>query len=89
MDFIANEKTVVLRYIYKRLRDAVVNNQSEVVLFRIADSQMVIYLEKSQYEEILRLMLDHFMKTEEYEMIPRCKRVLEKFYVNKVIDESR
>lgn len=89
MSFIAKEKTVVFRYFYKRLREAVLHNQPEVILFRIADSKMVIFFEKSQYEEVLRAMLDHFMKVEEYEMVPRCRKVLEKFYVNKVIDESR
>ncbi len=74
------------KYIFQRMKDAIHENSEEIVLFKIKGLGMEVLLLKKDYDIALRDIKDRFLKLEEYEMVPRCNQLLDKFHVNQLID---
>lgn len=88
MAFIEQEKTMVYRYIYRQLRDAIRNERDEAPLFRLGESALV-FIKKEDYQKFLLELTTHFIAAEEYEMVPQCQKLNNELIVNRVIDETR
>jgi hypothetical protein len=87
--YVEDNKTAVYKYVYNSLKKAIREDADEVALLRVGHKNVVMFITKKEYEPTLAQMILHFKKAEEYEMIPRCKRLLEKHYVNQVIRDSK
>lgn len=77
------------RYIFKRVRDAIINNQPVAYLFYSSDSKHIAQVAEADYEANLADLRNHFIKNERYEHVQECDRILRKHLANKLIAETR
>lgn len=89
MRFIEENKPMVYRYFYMKIRDAVKYELDEAVLFRLGDTDKLLFIEKVNFEKSLDEMIKFSLQTEDYEMVSRLRKLNDKLIVNKVIDETR
>jgi nicotinic acid phosphoribosyltransferase len=86
MRFVEENQTNVYKYFYNSIKSAIKANSNEAVLFRLGTSKMLLRIHKNEFANTLETMSKHFLKVEEYEMIPKCRKLLDKHYINQVIE---
>ena len=87
--FVDENKSLVYDYMLRKLRGAIRQNRPEVLIFVLGDSSLHAKIKKNEYEDTIQMMIQYFLKAEEYEKIIQCKELLQRLYVNRVIDESK
>lgn len=86
--FVRRNEGVISEYVFKRMKLAVVEDREEVVLFRIAASDLLCIVERDEYGEQLSKLCDYFLKDEQYEKVAACKKLINIYNVDRVIRES-
>jgi hypothetical protein len=84
LKYVEDNQTNVYKYFYNVLKQAISQNLKDAVLFRLGSSKMLLRIEREQFVETLEEMTKHFVAVEEYEMVPKCKKLIDKHYVNEL-----
>lgn len=87
--FIENNPSIVSDYFLKRLKVAIKNDLPEIVLFRLGESKLLAKIEYKNYEEQLKKLIEFYIKSEQYEKVVTCNKLLERHFINRVIGESK
>lgn len=82
MKFVEDNQTNVYKYFYNSIKSAIKENSSEAILFRLGNSKMLLRIKSVDFVDTLKSMEQHFLKVEEYEMVPKCRKLIDKHYVN-------
>ena len=82
-------KDVVWKYLFRVVERAVKNDKSEVNLWRVDGTKLVLYLRRDQFSGCLERMVEYFIQTEQYEYAPFCYELLDTIKVNDIIRPSR
>jgi hypothetical protein len=87
--FIEENPSLVSDYFLKRLKVAIKNDLSEIILFRLGESKLIAKIEYKNYEEQLKKLIEFYIKSEQYEKVVACNKLLERHFINRVIGESK
>jgi DNA gyrase inhibitor GyrI len=71
------------QYTINSIKEAVTNKQKIVELFNFDGSQYAVVLREPAFEENLNFFMDHYLKSEGYEMCAIIKQILDTIEQNK------
>jgi hypothetical protein len=86
--FIKDNPTIIIPFYYSRLNKAVRENLPQIVLFRMMDGSMDVVF-KSNYHFTINDLKKRAINAEEYEWAAKLQKLLERHYVNNLIDELK
>lgn len=86
--FVEENRASINTFIYRKLKHGVLNDLSEVVLWRLADTSKFTIIERKDFAETLDKLGMYFIQTEQYEHASSCKRLIDKHNINRVIYEA-
>lgn len=85
--FAETNRSVVYKYLLKRLKTAIHSNMDSITIFQFS-SQKSAEIEKSKYDSQLNIMMKWFVETEDYESAGKCRDLLRHLAINIVVDQS-
>lgn len=86
--FLRENKILVYKYIIQKVKKGIENNSETIPLFKLEDESMSTWIEHSNFPITLSTALDVFIKAEEYEYAAKTKKIINMYYINKLIKES-
>jgi|APSaa5957512493_1039668.scaffolds.fasta_scaffold161597_2 hypothetical protein len=87
--FLDHYPELLLGYYLVRISGAVKNNSTQVKLFSLEDSNVVIIAHESEYINHIEIMMETAVKHELYEIAQKCVGLIEKITIEKIIDSSK
>lgn len=87
--FSKEHKREIHEYFFKRIQKAIHNDWSEAYLFDIAGPGYELIVLQDEYPEALQQLQKYFIKSEQYERIAECKRLLDKHQVNLLLRQAK
>lgn len=86
--FVAEQSELVNDYFLACVKRAIIGDLPEIVCFRLGESRLMIKLESKNYPDLLEQLQKFYLTKEQYEKVAVCKKLLEKYFINKLIGES-
>jgi hypothetical protein len=86
--FLRENKVLVYKYIVQKVKSGIENNTETIPLFKLEDESMRTWIEKENFPITLSNALEVFIKAEEYEYAAKTKKIINMYYINKLINES-
>jgi hypothetical protein len=86
--FIRDNPKIIIPFYYGRLNKAVRENLPKIVLFRMMDGSMDVAF-KANYHLTINDLKNRAINAEEYEWADKLQKLLERHYVNNLIDELK
>ena len=86
--FLRENKVLVYKYIVHKVKAGIENNIETIQLFKLEDESMRTWIEHSNFPVTLSTALDIFIQAEEYEYAEKTKKIINMYYINKLIKES-
>lgn len=86
--FTDTHKNLVWTYIFTAVERAVMQDIPEVFLFRLTRVGQTAAVQQQNYEDTLRMMSSHFLETEQYEKVQRCRDLIDKIHIKRLLKES-
>lgn len=86
--FLRENKVLLYKYIIQKIKAGIENNTETIHLFKLDDDSMSTWIDKSNFPLTLTTALDVFIKAEEYEYAEKTKKIINAYYINKLIAES-
>lgn len=87
--FTKENKPLIMMYFFYIIQRAVRDELNEIVMFRLGESELLMTFKLSEYESVIEKLQTYFIKTEQYEQVVECKKLVDQLLINKVIDESK
>ena len=78
--FTENNKHLVYYYVLKKMKRAVRNKLDTLPLFQFGNSDKVAQLTRPGYEHHLKLMMEYFVKIEDYESATICRDLIQQLH---------
>ena len=88
MAFMEQHKGAVYSLTIKKMSSAVKANAKEILLFRVGEHNNVLRIRKDNFEGALKDMMAYFTTSENYEAAQQCKVLMNKHYVNRLLDST-
>lgn len=86
--FLKDNKVLVYKYIVKELKKGIEENNERIDLFRSEDQTLHAWVPKNHIPKVLDDALKVFIKAEEYEYADKTKKIVNLYYIQKLINES-
>jgi hypothetical protein len=86
--FADENKSLVFRYIFKKLKSAIKTDATDVVLFVLPTVNHTVRIIRAEYIKALVKMIDHYTESEEYELIPPCRQLIQQCHINELIRKT-
>jgi hypothetical protein len=87
--FLTDHKSEMYLFILSKLKIGIRDNVTEVVLFKLGASNRVAKIKKEDFEKLLSDMMSHFAALEDYDRSIQCRSLLQKHYINRVVDDTK
>src|SRR5438309_55119 len=87
-EFLLQHPSLVYKYVFKALTKAIRDDKETVILFNMPHLGTIARIDRKDYLIALEKMVEHFIKSEEYERIRGCQSLIEKYHVNEIIRNS-
>lgn len=87
--FFEENKPLVYRYIVRKVRVAIRDNSPKIQLFKFTNMDNEAFVIQKNYLKTLQDALTVFIKAEDYESASLAKQVMDEYYINKLIKESK
>jgi hypothetical protein len=78
--FTENNKHLVYHYVLKKMKRAIRNKMETLPLFQFGNTDKVAQLTKPGYEHHLKLMMEYFVKIEDYESATVCRDLIQQLH---------
>lgn len=86
--FVKKFSNVVYKFVLRRLKMAISNNLNSIDLFQLKKSGNLARVSQHNYEKELNVMMNYFIKTEEYEYAGVCRDLIKKIKSNETVNKS-
>jgi hypothetical protein len=86
--FWETNKTLVYKFVIKRIQVAMHQNLDHADLFSFEGSRGKASIKKQNFLSVLEDALAEFVKNEEFENAAKAQKIINEFYINKLIAES-
>ena len=88
-EFTTKNKSLVYRFMMKKMRVAIQKNLPQADLFRLGNTLQIAKINRTSFKKSLGEMIEWFTKKEEYEFAAEAKDLLTKFNINEIIEKSK
>lgn len=85
--FLQENEILIYKFIVREVEKNLESEHDRIDLFKFEDGSMHAWLPKKRIPDTLTQAIKLFVKVEEYEYADKATRVMNQFYINKLISE--